>query len=73
MTRADRPGGTVTLVSHADVIKAGVCRYLGLPFAHLHRFEVSPASITTLAVGDWGGAVLALNRRGGPPPKDAAA
>lgn len=55
------PGGAVGLVSHSDVIKAGLCRYLGRPFREVHQIEISPASLTTLRCGDWGGAVLALN------------
>jgi probable phosphoglycerate mutase len=54
-------GGTVALVSHGDVIKAGVCHYLRLPFQRVHSFEVSPASLTTIAVHDRGGVVLRLN------------
>lgn len=61
--RRERLGRTIGLVSHGDVIKAGVCRYLGLPFGHLHRFEISPASVTTLVVGDWGATVIAVNER----------
>nr|WP_102960032.1 histidine phosphatase family protein [Mangrovicella endophytica] len=51
----------VALVSHCDTIKAVVCRTLGLPFSQLHRFDIAPASVTTLVVGDWGAKLLALN------------
>lgn len=61
--RAEHPARTLALVSHSDVIKAGVCHYLGLPFDRVHRFEVSPASITTLVIADWGGTLIALNER----------
>jgi probable phosphoglycerate mutase len=56
------PHGAVALVSHCDVIKAGVCRILGLPFEHVHRFEIDPGSVTTVVLGDWGGKLLWLNR-----------
>lgn len=60
--RRQHRDGPVLLVSHQDVIKAGVCHYLGLPFGHMQRFEVSPASVTRIAVGDSGaGTVLAVN------------
>lgn len=59
--RQQHPGAVIALVSHADVIKAAVCRCLGLGFDRMHSFEVSPASVTTIALGDWGGALLALN------------
>jgi broad specificity phosphatase PhoE len=58
---ARHPGGTVALVSHCDVIKAGLCHYLGLPFERMDRIEVEPASISTLVVGDWGGKLMRLN------------
>jgi broad specificity phosphatase PhoE len=49
------------LVSHADVIKSVVSWHLGLPVEGWARFEIAPASITTLVVGDWGGKILAMN------------
>ncbi|MFC6487122.1 histidine phosphatase family protein [Nitratireductor sp. GCM10026969] len=55
------PGATVCLVSHSDVIKAAVCRFDGRPFQSVHAFEISPASVTTLALGPRGGKILALN------------
>jgi broad specificity phosphatase PhoE len=53
--------GGVVLVSHADVIKAAVCHVLGLPIDAWPRFEVAPASITTLVIGDWGAKIVTLN------------
>ena len=52
---------SVALVTHADVIKAAVSYHLGLPIDAWSRFEVSPASLTTLVVGDWGAKLLGLN------------
>jgi broad specificity phosphatase PhoE len=60
--RREFPRGFVALVSHCDVIKAGFCHYLNLPFDRIDRFEIAPASVSTLVVGDWGSKVLALNR-----------
>jgi broad specificity phosphatase PhoE len=57
----DSADGRPLLVSHADVIKAVVCHILGLPIDAWPRFDIAPASITTVAVGDWGGKVLTLN------------
>jgi broad specificity phosphatase PhoE len=48
-------------VTHGDVIKAFVSYVLGLPVDAWPRFEISPASITTIVVGDWGGKVVTLN------------
>jgi broad specificity phosphatase PhoE len=53
--------GALVLVSHADVIRAAVCFYLGLTLDAWPRFEIGPASITTIVTGDWGAKVLGLN------------
>lgn len=57
------PGGSVCLVSHSDVIKAGLCRYLGRPFREVHDFDVAPASVSTVAVDGRLGKVLAIDER----------
>ena len=49
------------LVSHADVIKSAVCHVLGLPIDAWPRFDIAPASVTTVAIGDWGAKVMTLN------------
>lgn len=54
-------GRRIALVSHADVIKAAVSHVLGLSLDAWPRFDVAPASVTTLAIGDWGAKVLTLN------------
>lgn len=51
----------VALVSHADVIRSIVGHVLGLPIDAWQRFEIAPASVTTLVAGDWGGKLLTLN------------
>ena len=53
--------GAVALVSHGDVIKAAVSHVLGLPIDAWPRFEIAPASITTVVMGGWGAKVLMLN------------
>ena len=47
--RGAHPGQTVALCSHADVIKALVCHYLGMHLDLFQRVEVSPASVTAIA------------------------
>ncbi len=55
-------GGTVVLVSHADVIKAVVAGLIGLPLDWHHRIVVDPASITTLEMwGPGAGRLLRMN------------
>ncbi|MGI6852709.1 histidine phosphatase family protein [Mesorhizobium sp. 1B3] len=58
---AAHPNEGAVLVSHADVIKAAVCHVLDLPPEHAFRFDVDPASITTLVMGGWGAKLLCLN------------
>src|SRR5690606_19035752 len=54
-------GAALVLVSHSDVIKAVVSYVLGLPIDAWHRFEIGPASITTVVFGEWGAKLLSLN------------
>jgi len=51
----------VVLVTHADIIKSALSYHLGLPFDAWPRFEISPASISTVVVGDWGARVHGIN------------
>jgi broad specificity phosphatase PhoE len=55
------PDRSVVLVSHSDVIKAALLYHLGLPLEAYGRLEIAPASISTLAVGDWGSKLIRLN------------
>jgi len=54
-------GRCIALVSHADVIKAAVLHHLGLAIDAWPRFDIAPASISRLAVGEWGSRLLGLN------------
>jgi probable phosphoglycerate mutase len=45
------PGATIAVVTHADVIRALLVLFLGMPLDHLLRFEVAPASITAVNMG----------------------
>lgn len=56
-------GGTVAMVTHSDMIRAGVAAVLGLPLDHLLRFDVDPASVATLVWGDWGARLQSLNEK----------
>jgi probable phosphoglycerate mutase len=59
--RAGHPDGSVVLVSHGDVIKAVLAGVLGLSLDAHARFEISPGSVSALAVWDGGGKVLSMN------------
>jgi probable phosphomutase (TIGR03848 family) len=70
--RAAHPGQTVAVCSHADVIKALACHYLGMHLDHFQRVVVSPASVTAIAFGP-APSLVRLNDTGGnadlAPPK----
>ncbi len=48
---AAHDGKKVAVVSHADVIKAVVAFYVGMPLDTFQRLMVSPASVTVLSTG----------------------
>nr|WP_210258690.1 MULTISPECIES: histidine phosphatase family protein [unclassified Devosia] len=58
---AEHENGRLVLVSHADIIKTLVSYVLGLPIDAWPRFDIGPASITTIVVGDWGAKLWTLN------------
>ena len=60
---ARHPEGRVVMVSHADVIKAVLLHVLGASLDAFASFDIAPASISTLLLGDWGGRIVALNER----------
>ena len=51
----------VCCVSHADVIKLVAAHYLGVHIDMFQRIEISPASVTAIAVADSGPRVLTVN------------
>ena len=58
----EHPDDTIVAVSHADIIKAAVAHFMGMPLDTFQRIVVSPASITTLALPPGGPpALLGLN------------
>lgn len=57
------PDRTVAAVSHCDIIRGVVAHYLGLPLDNLLRFDVEPASVSRLVVGEWGARVQSVNER----------
>ncbi len=58
---AANPQNAALIVSHGDVIRVVLAYFLGLALDHLTRFEVFPASISSVAIGDWGAKVLGMN------------
>ena len=60
-TAASAADGTIAMVSHSDMIRAAIAWALGLPLDNLLRFDIGPASVSRLVVGDWGAKVLSVN------------
>ena len=59
--REQRREGAFVIVSHAEPIRALLLYVLGLPIDAWARIECSPASISTIAMDDWGAQVTRLN------------
>ena len=55
------PAMTVALVTHADVIRGALAHCLGMPLDLLLRLEISPASISMVAMEQDGPRVLCIN------------
>jgi probable phosphoglycerate mutase len=55
------PRSTVALVSHSDVIKMIVAHFLGMHLDLFQRIEISPASLTILAMGASRPVLVQLN------------
>ena len=61
---AAHPGGVVVAVSHADPIKAAVAHAMGTHLDLFQRIMISPCSVTAIAYGAGGPAVLTVNSTG---------
>lgn len=53
----------VAIVSHADVIKAAVGYFAATPIDLLHRIEISPCSVSVLALDRDSARLLTINNR----------
>lgn len=58
---------TVVVVSHADVLRATLCYFAGVPLDFLLRLDIAPASVSAVAIDDWGPRLLTVNATGTPP------
>ena len=54
----------LALFSHADVIKAAIAHYAGVPLDLFHRIEIAPASVSTLRLSEHGAVILGVNDTG---------
>lgn len=55
------PDQTIALVSHGDVIRAGLAYYLGAPLEFIQRFEISPASVSIVELDNGAPRILGIN------------
>jgi probable phosphoglycerate mutase len=67
--RERHPAEAIAAVSHADVIKAALFHYGGVSLEHVHRWEISPASVTTLDLDAWGARLVSVNDTRGASPE----
>lgn len=56
-----RPKELIACFSHSDIIRLALAYYLGTPLDLFQRIAVSPASISTIHLGDFGVRVIHVN------------
>jgi len=61
---ARHPGGTIAVFSHADLIRAAVMYFAGMPIDFFHRLDIAPASVSAIALRPDGPALLKVNDTG---------
>lgn len=60
---AAEDGAVIALVTHSDMIRAAVAGAIGLGLDNLLRFDIAPASVSRIVLGDWGARLVSLNER----------
>ncbi len=63
LAASEADGAVIALVSHSDMIRGAVAYALDLPLDRLLRFDIGPASVSRLVIGDWGAKLHSLNER----------
>jgi probable phosphoglycerate mutase len=59
--RARHPDETIAAVSHADIIRAALVHYAGMPIDLYHRLAIDPASFSIVRLEPGGPRIQALN------------
>ena len=54
----------IAIISHADVIRAAVAYFSAIPIELVERFEISPCSVSAVAIDDDNATLLTLNNTG---------
>lgn len=65
--RARHEGEHIALFSHGDIIKAALAYFLGVPLDVFGRLEISPASLSIIALDDYAPRILCVNDTGALP------
>lgn len=60
--RLEVPEGGIALVSHSDPIKLAIAHFAGVPLDLFSRFEVDPASVSIVVLGDRDARIVGINR-----------
>lgn len=55
--------GMAAVVTHCDIIRAVIARALNLSLDNILRFDIPPASVSRIVLGEWGAQVVSLNER----------
>ena len=63
----EHPVEVVVVVTHGDLIKAAIAHYAGIHLDLFGRIEISPASVSIVAVSPHGPRILRLNDTGALP------
>jgi probable phosphoglycerate mutase len=61
LIRREFPNGAVAIFGHGDPIKSALFYFLGLSLDSFQRIEISPASVSELAINDFTAQVLRIN------------
>jgi probable phosphomutase (TIGR03848 family) len=62
--RTKHPQETVAVISHADIIKAAIAYYAGIPLDMFQRLEISPASVSIIELHHNFARILLVNDTG---------
>jgi broad specificity phosphatase PhoE len=58
----DTQEATVAVVSHGDVVRGLLMLFLGVPLDHIHRLEISTASVSEVILGNAYPQVMSMNQ-----------
>jgi probable phosphoglycerate mutase len=61
LSKLHGPKDLIACFSHSDLIRLAVAYYIGTPLDLFQRIAVSPASISTLYIGEYGARVIHVN------------